>query len=143
MVRSPQGTGIWMSAQDDAPLDKDGSIKRYHLHSEILLLHNDAAHPDRGGSGAQASCLLERNWLFSSIGVQQQVLSTASAICPLSYRARMRIKGAISLHSPQTSSAFSRRFPRMEHNAGSLMERRFGSSRRTEKSIPALRAPYP
>lgn len=71
------------------------------------------------------SCLLERNWLFSSIGVQQQVLSTASAICPLSYRARMRIKGAISLHSPQTSSAFSRRFPRMEHNAGSLMERRF------------------
>ena len=89
------------------------------------------------------SCLLERNWPFSSIGVRQQVLSTDSAICPRSYRARMRIKGAISLHSPQTSSAFSRRFPRMEHNAGSLMERRFGSSRRTEKSIPALRAPYP
>ena len=42
------------------------------------------------------SCLLERNWPFSSIGVRQQVLSTASAICPLSYRAQMRIKGAIS-----------------------------------------------
>ncbi len=66
------------------------------------------------------SCLLERNWPFSSIGVRQQVLSTASAICPLSYRAQMRIKGAISLHSQQTSNAFSRIFPRMEHNAGSL-----------------------
>ena len=56
------------------------------------------------------SCLLERNWPFSSIGVRQQVLSTDSAICPLSYRAQMRIKGAISLHSQQTSSAFPRYF---------------------------------
>ena len=37
------------------------------------------------------SCLVERNWPFSSIGAWQQVLSTASVICPLSSRARIRI----------------------------------------------------